>query len=118
MDLYSIILISIIDKNIFKQYSIERFYSINKIGKLKLDYDEIDAFGYLLDNNLKNGYQMIKNMEISHDCEQHIVISNAAYRDFINQKLAWFGFNVLADTLLSKNNVEVFKRMFSKRNFD
>lgn len=60
MDLYSIILISIIDKNIFKQYSIERFYSINKIGKLKLDYDEIDAFGYLLDNNLKNGYQMSK----------------------------------------------------------
>lgn len=116
MDLHSIILISTMNKNIFNNYSIERFHSINEMGKFKIDFDEIDAFGYILDFNLKNGYQMMKKlMNSDNNIEQHIMINNSVYREEVNQQLAWYGFNLLADIVLSKDILKIFKKMLSKR---
>lgn len=114
LDLHSIILACSIDKNVFKRYSIERFYSINEMDKLKIDCDEIDAFGYVLDKTLRNGYQMLKGMS-SCNYEQHVVIGNSAYRENLNQKLAFYGFNVLADTVLNSTNLKTLKKMIYKR---
>ena len=109
LDLHSIILACSLDKNVFKRYSIERFYSINEMDKLKIDCDEIDAFGYVLDKTLKNGYQMLKGMS-SCNYEQHVVIGNSAYRENLNQKSAFYGFNVLVDTVLNNTNLKTLKK--------
>lgn len=112
VDLYSIILISTINKNIFNYYSKERYYSINKMGKFKIDYDEIDAFGYITDSNLKNGYLDMKKLTATNtNVEQHIMINNCIYREELNDRLAWYGMNVLSELVMDLNVKNIFRKM-------
>ena len=70
------------EKNVailFEIYAKERFFSINNIKKFKIDYDEIDAFGYVTDNSLNNGYKLMKKLaNVNPNVEQHIMINNSA----------------------------------------
>ena len=103
------------DMEFFESYAKNRFYSINKIKKLKIDYDEIDAFGFVTDKNLKNGYETIKELSKTNDnFEQHIMINNCAYIEEVNSILASFGVRVLIDELLEKSMNEKFKKHYSK----
>lgn len=113
IDLYSIILISTINKEVFEKYAQERFFSINNMGKLKIDYDEIDSFGFVTDTNLNNGYEMIKEVtNPSDNSEQHVMINNCVYRKEVNARLASFGIRVLADELLDEDSKEIFEKIF------
>lgn len=113
IDLYSIILLSSINKELFETYAKERFFSINNIKKFKVDYDEIDAFGYVTDTSLNNGYQMMKKLaNVNPNVEQHIMINNCAYRKETNARLASFGVHVLVDELLEEDLKKIFEKMF------
>lgn len=116
IDLHSIILLSNINKKLFEIYAKERFFSINNIKKFKIDYDEIDAFRYVTDNSLNNGYKMMKKLaNVNPNDEQHIMINNSAYRKEVNARLASFGVYVLVDELLDVDLKRVFEKMFSKK---
>lgn len=92
------------------------FVSINNIKKFKIDYDEIDAFGYVTDDSLNNGYKMLKKLaNINPNVEQHIMINNSAYRKEVNSILASFGVFALADELLETDLKRVVEKIFSKK---
>lgn len=113
IDLYSIVLLSTLNKDIFEFYAKERFFSINNMGKFKIDYDEIDAFGYVTDITLNNGYGMMKKLtNQNHNVEQQIMINNCAYRKEVNERLASYGIYVLVNELLDKELSKVFKKQF------
>ena len=115
IDLHSIILLSNINKELFEIYAKERFFSINNIKKFKIDYDEIDAFGYVTDDSLNNGYKMMKKLaNVNPNVEQHIMINNSAYRKEVNAILASFGVYVLVDELLDVDLKRVFEKIFPK----
>ena len=115
IDLHSIILLSNINKELFEIYAKERFFSINNIKKFKIDYDEIDAFGYVTDNSLNNGYKLMKKLaNVNPNVEQHIMINNSAYRKEVNSILASFGVYVLVDELLDVDLKSVFEKIFPK----
>ncbi len=114
IDLYSIILLSTKNREMFKIYAKERFFSVNKMGKFKIDFDEIDAFGYVTDTSLKNGYEMMKKLiNLNNNVEQEIIISNGAYRKEVNAMLASYGMYVLADKLLNEESKKVLDKMFT-----
>ena len=116
IDLHSIILLSNINKNLFEIYAKERFFSINNIKKFKIDYDEIDAFGYVTDDSLNNGYKRMKKLaNINPNVEQHIMINNSAYRKEVNSILASFGVYVLVDELLEIDLKRVVEKIFLKK---
>lgn len=111
VDLYSIILACKDNRNIFEKYSIERFNSINEAKKLKIDFDEIDSFGYILDDNLNNGYSDMKNILFNQDnVEQHIMINNSAYRKEINNYLDNSAIYIFKNNLLDKKVKDVFDK--------
>ena len=113
---YIIILLSNGNKKLFEIYAKERFFSINNIKKLKIDYDEIDAFGYVTDESLNNGYKMMTKLaNVNPNVEQHILINNSAYRKGVNARLASFGVYVLVDELLDVDLKRVFDKMFNKK---
>ena len=115
IDLHSIILLSNINKELFEIYAKERFFSINNIKKFKIDYDEIDAFGYVTDDSLNNGYKMMKKLaNVNPNVEQHIMINNSAYRKEVNAILASFGVYVLVDELLDVDLKRFFEKIFPK----
>ena len=115
IDLHSIILLSNINKELFEIYAKERYFSINNIKKFKIDYDEIDAFGYVTDDSLNNGYKMMKKLaNVNPNVEQHIMINNSAYRKEVNAILASFGVYVLVDELLDVDLKRVFEKIFPK----
>ncbi len=116
IDLHSIILLSNINKNLFEIYAKERFFSINNIKKFKIDYDEIDAFGYVTDDSLNNGYKRMKKLaNINPNVEQQIMINNSAYRKEVNSILASFGVFFLVDELLEKDLKRVVEKIFPKK---
>ena len=112
-----LILGNLSDKNISEVeiYAKERYFSINNIKKFKIDYDEIDAFGYVTDDSLNNGYKMMKKLaNVNPNVEQHIMINNSAYRKEVNAILASFGVYVLVDELLDVDLKRVFEKIFPK----
>lgn len=116
IDLYSIILLSSVNKKLFEIYAKERFFSINNIKKFKIDYDEIDAFGYVTDDSLNNGYKMVKKLaNVNPNAEQYIMINNSAYRKETNARLAAFGVYVLVDELLDVDLKIAFEKMSHKK---
>ena len=116
IDLHSIILLSNINKELFEIYAKERFFSINNIKKFKIDYDEIDAFGYVTDDSLNNGYKMMKKIaNINPNVEQQIMINNSAYRKEVNSILASFGVFFLVDELLEIDLKRVVEKIFLKK---
>lgn len=111
--LYSIILLAAINHEMFEVYAKERFFSVNKMGKFKVDFDEIDAFGYVTDTTLNNGYEMMKKLlDLNHNVEQHIMINNGAYRKEVNARLASYGMCVFVDTVLNGEPKKIFKKIF------
>ena len=65
------------------EYLNKRFNIINKHKKLKLDEDEIDAFGFLTDKNNNKIYNMLLNTDSNINTE--FMISNGEYRNTINK---------------------------------
>ena len=113
MDLYCIFILGIYNKKLVEYYIIERFNSINKMHKFKIDNDEINAFGYITDFNLKNGYSFMK--EINNDiAELNISISNNLYREEINSVMANYGFRLLIDTIFKEELKNIVIKIISK----
>ena len=78
--------------------------------------NEIDAFGYVTDDSLNNGYKMLKKLaNINPNVEQHIMINNSVYRKEVNSILESFGVLALADELLETDLKRVVEKIFSKK---
>jgi hypothetical protein len=83
------------------------------MGELKIDIDEIDAFGFILDDTLKNGYNTIKkSLTNERNIEFSIMINNSVYRNDVNNRINFYGLNVFADEFLNKKSKEAFNRIF------
>lgn len=78
--------------------------------------NEIDAFGYVTDDSLNNGYKMMKKLaNINPNVEQHIMINNSVYRKEVNSILESFGVLALADELLETDLKRVVEKIFSEK---
>ena len=64
------------------EYLHKRFEILNKNKNLKLDVDEIDAFGFLTDNNNDRVYKMLIND--NHNIDTEFMINNGIYREQVN----------------------------------
>ncbi len=64
------------------EYLHKRFKMLNKNKKLKLDVDEIDAFGFLTDENNERVYKML--IDNNHDVDTEFMINNGIYREQVN----------------------------------
>lgn len=87
----------------------QEYFVLSKIN-------EIDAFGYVTDDSLNNGYKMMKKLaNINPNVEQHIMINNSVYRKEVNSILESFGVLALADELLETDLKRVVEKIFSEK---
>ena len=97
----------------FEYYAKERFFSINCIKKLKIDYDEINAFGYILDMNL-DAYKMIKRLgNLGQDIQQEIIINNDKYREELNQELNSKGIVFIINNFIERDLRKIIKTYYN-----
>lgn len=97
----------------FEYYAKERFFSINCIKKLKIDYDEINAFGYILDMNL-DAYKMIKGLgNLGQDIQQEIIINNDKYREELNQELNYRGIIFIINNFIERDLRKIIKTYYN-----
>lgn len=85
MDFMSIITLAQLNYEMFIKYIHRRFDCINKNKKIELDIDEMDAFGFLTDEQYEDIYQTLiksnnKNIDMS------FKIKNSKYREIINEQ--------------------------------
>lgn len=97
----------------FEYYAKERFFSINCIKKLKIDYDEIEAFGFILDRNTDT-YKIIKELgNLNQDIRQEIIINNGKYREELNQELNERGIGFVINNFIEKELREIIKTYYT-----
>lgn len=92
---------------VLKYFQIRQDY-LNRIKKLRLDIDEIDAFGLLTDenNNIVNDYVEMGN---DSDIDMTLMVSNGIYRDTFNKQLNNNDIGIMID-----NQPEPLKSCFIK----
>ena len=100
------------NKKLVNYYFEERFGTINKQKKIQLDIDEIDAFGFITDDSLSNGYKTIKQLET--DAEIRMMISNSAYREEVNRQFAEMGLKTIIDEFVDNEIKLTVKKIFTE----
>ena len=78
-----------VDYKLFEDYFIKRFDIINNNKNLTLDYDEVDAFGFLTDptqTKIVDTY-LLKANEYAPNIDMNFLISNGIYREKFNHGL-------------------------------
>lgn len=104
------------DKN-FQKYLMNRFEMINSQKNLKFDVDEIDVYGYFIDENESNirTLNMLKeyaNIENQID----LMISNGIYREKINKELSEMFFENRIIDFTEETISDYIIRIFTKNN--
>jgi hypothetical protein len=104
------------DKN-FQKYLMNRFEMINSQKNLKFDVDEIDVYGYFIDENESN----IKTLNIlkeyaNIDIQIDLMISNGIYREKINKELSEMFFENRIIDFTEETISDYIIRIFTKNN--
>lgn len=98
----------------FQRYLINRFEMINSQKNLKFDIDEIDAYGFFIDENENNERTLNILKEYKNiDNQIDFMISNGIYREKINKELREMFFENRVIDFTGESISDYIKKIFS-----